>query len=97
MYFFSSESLLGRIRSEREIPLADRMAWTTCILLLSFAATLSLTQDDVSSLSAEARGSFSPDITDYEWIGYDGWYNNPAHPDWGGAGRFRRNVALMAF
>ena len=22
----------------------------------------------------------------YEWEGYDGWYNNPAHPDWGGAG-----------
>jgi hypothetical protein len=21
----------------------------------------------------------------YEWEGYDGWYNNPAHPDWGGA------------
>lgn len=24
----------------------------------------------------------------YEWEGYDGWYNNPAHPDWGGAGTF---------
>ena len=23
----------------------------------------------------------------YEWEGYDGWFNNPAHPDWGGAGR----------
>ena len=23
----------------------------------------------------------------YEWEGYDGWYNNPAHPEWGGAGR----------
>ena len=22
----------------------------------------------------------------YEWEGYDGWFNNPAHPDWGGAG-----------
>ena len=22
----------------------------------------------------------------FEWEGYDGWYNNPAHPDWGGAG-----------
>jgi len=22
----------------------------------------------------------------YEWEGYDGWYNNPAHPEWGGAG-----------
>ena len=25
-------------------------------------------------------------VIDYEWEGYDGWYNNPAHPDWGGAG-----------
>ena len=24
--------------------------------------------------------------TDFEWEGYDGWYNNPAHPEWGGAG-----------
>ena len=23
----------------------------------------------------------------YEWEGYDGWYNNPAHPEWGGAGK----------
>ena len=22
----------------------------------------------------------------YEWQGYDGWFNNPSHPDWGGAG-----------
>ena len=24
---------------------------------------------------------------EYEYESYDGWYNNPAHPDWGGAGR----------
>ena len=24
--------------------------------------------------------------THYEAEGYDGWYNNRAHPDWGGAG-----------
>ena len=23
--------------------------------------------------------------TDYEYESYDGWYNNPAHPEWGGA------------
>ena len=23
----------------------------------------------------------------FEWQGYDGWFNNPAHPDWGGAGK----------
>lgn len=26
-------------------------------------------------------------IVHYEWEGYDGWYNNPAHPEWGGAGK----------
>lgn len=25
--------------------------------------------------------------THYEAEGYDGWYNNRAHPDWGGAGK----------
>ena len=24
-------------------------------------------------------------LLDYEWESYDGWYNNPAHPEWGGA------------
>lgn len=24
-------------------------------------------------------------VSDYEWESYDGWYNNPAHPEWGGA------------
>ncbi len=24
----------------------------------------------------------------YEWEGYDGWFNNPAHPEWGGAGKY---------
>lgn len=23
----------------------------------------------------------------YEWENYDGWFNNPAHPEWGGAGK----------
>ena len=27
--------------------------------------------------------------THYEWQGYDGWYNNPSHPDWGGAGKLK--------
>ena len=25
--------------------------------------------------------------THYEWESFDGWYNNPSHPDWGGAGK----------
>lgn len=23
----------------------------------------------------------------FEWESYDGWFNNPAHPEWGGAGK----------
>lgn len=46
-------------------------------------------------LLRDARCSFHPEINEegrrdylfyYEWEGYDGWYNNPSHPDWGGAG-----------
>ena len=33
--------------------------------------------------------------THYEWEGYDGWFNNPSHPDWGGAGKLPRS--LVAF
>lgn len=25
----------------------------------------------------------------YEWETFDGWYNNPAHPEWGGAGKLQ--------
>ena len=47
-------------------------------------------------LLRDARCSFHPEpdeegerhyLFDYEWEGYDGWYNNPSHPDWGGAGQ----------
>ena len=30
----------------------------------------------------------------YEWEGYDGWYNNPAHPEWGGAGEYSSSLDL---
>lgn len=50
------------------------------------------------NLIRNARCSFHPEpdeennrhyLFDYEWEGYDGWYNNPSHPDWGGAGQQR--------
>ena len=28
----------------------------------------------------------------YEWESYDGWYNNPAHVEWGGYGECVRTV-----
>ena len=30
----------------------------------------------------------------YEWETFDGWYNNPAHPEWGGAGKDRAYYIL---
>ncbi len=27
------------------------------------------------------------DVRYFEWESYDGWFNNPAHPEWGGAGK----------
>ncbi len=33
--------------------------------------------------------------TYFEWQGYDGWFNNPAHPDWGGAGKQTVNVCCV--
>jgi len=32
----------------------------------------------------------------YEWEGYDGWYNNPAHPEWGGAGECSSGLASIS-
>ena len=33
-------------------------------------------------------GVFS-NVRYYEWESYDGWFNNPAHPEWGGAGKLQ--------
>ena len=53
-------------------------------------------------LLTDARCSFHPAEENgvreeyqfyYEWEGYDGWYNNPSHPDWGGAGELLCTVA----
>ena len=35
--------------------------------------------------------------TYFEWEGYDGWYNNPAHPDWGGAGMWACAYATSTY
>ena len=31
----------------------------------------------------------------YEWENYDGWYNNPAHPEWGGAGKQKWKLSQL--
>lgn len=37
---------------------------------------------------AENAGVDFDEHDEEEWEGYDGWYNNLAHPDWGGAGNY---------
>lgn len=33
--------------------------------------------------------------THYEWENYDGWFNNPAHPEWGGAGKYKWKLTVL--
>ena len=44
-------------------------------------------EDDQEEIYRTKFRSFS-DVEYYEWEGYDGWFNNPAHPEWGGAGKY---------
>ena len=76
-----------------------------CLLAICAACTLAIDRDPVYLLTPDppmnasandeeqnaiySRFSFS-DEEYYEWEGFDGWFNNPAHPDWGGAG----NISL---
>lgn len=39
---------------------------------------------------------FNANETHYEWENYDGWFNNPAHPDWGGAGECTSYFNMLA-
>lgn len=73
------------------------MAQLTVRVLLLALAGLSLAQAQVNNsyLIREAVRVTTINHTDeefgerneQEWEGYDGWYNNPAHPEWGGAGK----------
>ena len=46
-------------------------------------------QED-NKLSPENPLQFS-DEENFEWESYDGWFNNPAHPEWGGYGEHCSN------
>ncbi len=79
--------------------------WKACALVLAFA-TLSQAQSipidgnpadltgcaDDACLAQETSEAFNLENVHFEWEGYDGWYNNPAHPEWGGAG----NICMCA-
>lgn len=43
--------------------------------------------NEMDQMAIYARFNNFSDVGYYEWEGYDGWYNNPAHPEWGGAGK----------
>ncbi len=81
------------------------MTWKACLLLLAFVATSHATVGEnitAEILAQRARESFAigtpddPYQVNYEWEGYDGWYNNPAHPEWGGAGE-RKLLAAQPY
>lgn len=36
-------------------------------------------------------------VKKYEFPGYDGWYNNRAHPDWGAAGKLKTHNQVYPF
>ena len=68
-------------------------ATAACTVLLAIIAGQALAQNfSETAFSEELREAFDEsnrnlaDYLSFEWEGYDGWYNNPAHPDWGGAG-----------
>lgn len=43
-------------------------------------------QAKIKNFSMNGKEYFS-EVEYFEWQGYDGWFNNPAHPEWGGAGK----------
>ena len=45
------------------------------------------------NLTGERPFTFFSDQQYYEWEGYDGWFNNPAHPEWGGAGKYSHGTS----
>lgn len=71
-------------------------ALQTCILVLalsarSFAEGPVYTLRDAINIVDNENNSLSSDVFSreefYEWESYDGWYNNPARPEWGGFGK----------
>lgn len=41
----------------------------------------------IDRLETNFTANFHVEGEYYEWEGFDGWFNNPAHPEWGGAGK----------
>ena len=67
-------------------------ATAICAIFIAIITGLASAQSFSEDFFAELKNTFDESDRDdeeylsFEWEGYDGWYNNPAHPDWGGAG-----------
>ena len=68
---------------------SDRTGGSAVYELKRFIAP-DLNSDSVASIEDRLNISGavgSAERRDFEWESYNGWYNNLAHPDWGGAGK----------
>ena len=69
-----------------------RTATACAVLLAIFVGLASADTDFAETYSEHLKAIFDRSYRNnsknlyFEWEGYDGWYNNPTHPDWGGAG-----------
>ena len=86
-----NKSFLQRLHDSR--PTYPKMRATgACTVLLAAIIAGHAQNFSETAFSEELREAFDEsnrnlaDYLSFEWEGYDGWYNNPAHPDWGGAG-----------
>ena len=65
------------------------LAYSTRVLAEGPVYELAANIDIDNSVSrSDFNLMFDTDGRYYEWESYDGWFNNPAHPEWGGAGKF---------
>ena len=63
--------------------------------LLQTTITIDNSGDRMQSGINSSRLNFKE--SHYEWENYDGWFNNPAHPEWGGAGKFNIVISRGGF
>ena len=70
------------------------------MLQRSIQEDLNLADQDVIKRELNVSGIIrANEEISYEWETFDGWYNNPAHPEWGGAGKLqwmKQHPALVA-
>ena len=81
-----SETLLKAVLDEAKMRTTIALAVT--IATVAACALQVSAQSFEENVTSAFRNSDRDDeeYLRFEWEGYDGWYNNPAHPDWGGAG-----------